>query len=91
MNTTLVIVGVILPPMFPPDMVPEQGHEFMADMLGRTLVEATLAASEKGMLPLVGPLPEVGKNYHTFCLTLNGLNVPFAVVLGERAFARVLH
>lgn len=91
MSAKLVIVGVFLPPMFPPHMVPAEDARFMANMLGKTLADAALMASDHGLLPLVAPLPEAGPNYHSFCLTSNGLSLPFAVVLGEPVFARVLH
>lgn len=88
MNKELVIVAVLLPPTFPPEMAPDELARFMRTLMGKPLVEATLIAGDNGLMPLVAPLPRA--RHHHFSLTFNMLVVPFAVVMGEPA-ARVLH
>lgn len=80
MATVEVLDCFGLPPTFPDFMVPEAGQRFVQACAKGMSKDALLrAARSAGFDPLWKRLDHMGEGVYGFCLTINGMVVPFMV------------
>lgn len=79
----MTIQRFLLPTTFPSSFVPDAERHFMRNMIGRSLADATAQAAARGLQPSVSPLPTVHPDAHAFTVVVQGLVIPWCVILGE--------
>lgn len=63
-----IIKKLVLPPTFPPDMVPAETLQFMLTLIDKPLAEALHLADEQGLNPRTGPLAKFPDWFREFSI-----------------------
>ncbi|CAG1010363.1 hypothetical protein MYXO_04005 [Myxococcaceae bacterium] len=72
------IWGFMLPPTFPPWMVPEKTGLFILSLVGKTVDEAVALASEAGLDPVCEPMEGRDSSWRHFTVADHGMLIPLA-------------